>query len=125
MEKCGGNSHQCGGEGGEEEEEEKASEEKDEKKQICVNLPDNQEDGPEHCDNGDDDGGGSSSEEEDDCFTRRDACVQVGDGRVPPLKGEGCSHTVSFFFGTEPKWMSKGFFIIFGYHLHHHFVVIS
>ena len=116
MEQSGGNSFQCGGEGGEEEEEEKASEEK----QTCVD----QEDGPEHCDNGDDDGGGSSSEEEDDCFTRRDACVQVGDGRVPPLRGEGCSHTVSFF-GTEPKWMIKRFFIIIGYHLHHHFVVIS
>ena len=97
MEQSGGNSHHCGGEGCEEEEEEKASEEKDEKKQTCVNIPVKQEDGPEPCDNGDDEDGGSSSEEEDDCFTRRDACVQVGDGRVPPLKGEGCSHTVSFF----------------------------
>ena len=120
MDQCGGISYQCGGEGGEEDEEEKASEEKDEKKQTCVD----QEDGPEPCDNGDDNGEGSSSEEEDDCFTQRDACVQVGDGRVPPLKGEGCSHTVSFF-GTEPKWMIKRFFIIIGYHLHHHFVVIS
>ena len=64
---------------------------------FIFNLPDNKEDGPEPCDNGEDECEGSSSEEEDDCFTQRDACVQVGDGRVPPLKGEGCSHTVSFF----------------------------